>query len=84
LSWTGTTLDYFLFGLFLIPAVTAVPFYFRVKPFQCMALVSSLAILSINIYRLTAERFSTPSILTSIALLVAIILLFSLIRAEKI
>ncbi|MBN1574116.1 MAG: hypothetical protein JW984_13045 [Deltaproteobacteria bacterium] len=83
LKWTGSAGDCLLLALFLIPALSAVPIYFRIKPFKYVALIASLVILSLNIYQMAKIGVSIPLIATSISLLFAIIILFSLIRADK-
>ena len=83
LKWSGSILDYLLLGLFLTPALTAIPIYFRIKPFKYIALIAALTILSLNINRIATGDISPISIITSISLLFAIVFLFSLIRADK-
>jgi hypothetical protein len=83
LKWTGSVGDCLLLTLFLIPALSAVPIYLRIKPFKYVALIASLGILSLNIYRMAKMGVSIPLVATSTSLLFAIILLFSLIRADK-
>gem|GEM_PF-3413695 len=83
LEWTGSAENCLLLALFLIPALSAIPIYLMIKPFKYVALIASLGILSLNIYRMAKTGVSLPLIATSISLLFAIILLFSLIRADK-
>lgn len=83
LEWTGSAGNFLLLVLLLIPALSAVPIYFTIKPFKYVALIASLGILSLNIYRMAKIGVTTPLIATSVSLLFAIILLFSLIRADK-
>lgn len=83
LEWTGSIVCYLLLVLFLIPALSAVPIYFRIKPFKYVALIASLGILSLNIYRMAGIGVSIPLVATSVSFLFAIIVLFSLIRADK-